>query len=55
MQHSPKHMSRSERADAGLVMNVSGMGTSTSLNHRMLVAQTGPTKMFPYQHPWLLG
>jgi hypothetical protein len=54
-QHSLKHLSRSQRDVAGLVVKVLKMSTSTASNHRMLIVGTGPMQIFPYHHPCLFG
>ena len=54
-QHSLKHMSRSQRVDAGLVVKVLGLNTSTTSNHLTIVVGTSPTQIFPYHHPCLFG
>jgi hypothetical protein len=49
--HSLKHLCRSQRVVAGLVVKVLGMSTSIASNHRMLFVGTDPTHIFPYHHP----
>jgi hypothetical protein len=50
-----KHMSRSQRDVAGLVVKLLGISTSATSNHRTLIVGTDPMQISPYHHPCLFG